>query len=90
MTINIKVVTHHYRGHTAVTERTAAVRGPLWLFKDGPELVATLITLRHSFDLSPFICTYILSNMIELIGVFKLYRFMVTESIDFHILPRLS
>ena len=28
--------------------------------------------------------------MIELIGIFKLYRFMVVESIHFHILPRLN
>ena len=31
-----------------------------------------------------------LSNIIELIDIFKLYRFMVTESIYFHIMPRLS
>ena len=28
--------------------------------------------------------------MIELIGIFKLYRFIVIESIHFHILPRLN
>ena len=32
----------------------------------------------------------VLGNIIELIGIFKLHRFMVTESINFHILPRLS
>ena len=30
------------------------------------------------------------SSMVELIGIFKLYRFMLTESIHFHILPRLN
>ena len=28
--------------------------------------------------------------MVELIGTFKLYRFMAIESIHFHILPRLN
>ena len=42
MTSNIKKV----RGHTA---GTAVVGGPLWFLKDGPELAATLITLRTRF-----------------------------------------
>ena len=32
----------------------------------------------------------LLSNMIELIDILKLYRFMVIESIHFHTLPRLN
>ena len=45
MTINIKVVTTT-KGIPQLRNVTAAVFGPLWLLKDGPELVATLITLR--------------------------------------------
>ena len=44
--------------------------------------------LSHSFDL--WVDSYILSNMPELIGIFKLYRVVVTESIHFPIWPRLS
>ena len=44
--------------------------------------------LSHSFDLIESI--HVLSNMIELIGVSKLYRFMVIESMHFHILPLLN
>ena len=56
-------------------------------------LLSSLIDLIESFGL--FLCVYwvgpcVLSNMIALIDIFKLYRLMVIESIHFRILPRLS
>ena len=42
-------------------------------------------SLIHCFDLIGSIHMYLLSSMIEFIGIFKLYRFIVIESIRFHI-----
>ena len=50
------------------------------------------IELIYWFDwiiwvtLLTWVDSYVLSNVIELIGIFNLYRFMVTESIRFYIL----
>ena len=56
-------------------------------------ILSWLIDLTRSYESFPWldwVGSYVLSNIIELIGIFKLYRFMVTESVHFHILPRLS
>ena len=48
------------------------------------------IELFESFFLFGWVDSKVLSNMLELIGIFKLYRFVVIELIHFHILPRLK
>ena len=49
------------------------------------ELIDLMNHFNHSFDLIESIRIYVLSNMNELVGIFKLYRFMVTEPVYFHI-----
>ena len=52
-----------------------------------------LIDLIESFEIFlwvDWVCSHVLSSMMEWIDIFKLYRFMVIESIPFHILPRLN
>ena len=49
-----------------------------------------LIDSFESFFWLDWVDSYALRNMIELIGIFSLYRFIVTESIHSQILPRLS
>ena len=53
MTINIKVVTTTERIPQLRNIGTAAVCGPLWLLKDGPEPVTTFITLRTGLGVRP-------------------------------------
>ena len=63
------------------------------VFQKKASIYIELIDFIESFESFlwlDWVDSYVLSNMIELIGIFKLRRFVVIESIHFHILPRLN